>query len=66
MNNFWKSVLKFLFSKTTLDEKVADTLETVKNEAAELDEKFDNFKEELEKEEGPQAAAPKPKKKSKS
>lgn len=49
MNNFWKSVIKFLFSKTNLDEKVAQTLENVKKEASELDEKFDNFKSDVDK-----------------
>jgi len=63
MKNFWKSLLKFLFSKTQLDEKVAETLETVKEETAKLDEKFDKFKEEIEKEEEVAESAPKPKKK---
>lgn len=63
MKNFWKSLLKFLFSKTQLDEKVAETLETVKEETAKLDEKFDKFKEEIEKEEEVAQSAPKPKKK---
>ena len=63
MNNFWKSVIKFLFSKTQLDEKIAATLETVKNETAELDEKFDKFKEDIEKEDEVVASAPKTRKK---
>lgn len=63
MKNFWKSLLKFLFSKTQLDEKIAETLETVKEETAKLDEKFDKFKEEIEKEEEVAESAPKPKKK---
>jgi len=50
MKNFWKSLLKFLFGKSQLDEKVAETLETVKDETAKLDEKFDKFKEKIEKE----------------
>lgn len=51
MNNFLKSVIKFLFSKTNFDEKVSQTLENVKKEASELDEKFDNFKSDIDKSE---------------
>ena len=49
MKEIFKAILKYLFANTKLDEKVADVLETAKTEAAKLDEKFDNLKEEVEK-----------------
>jgi ATP phosphoribosyltransferase regulatory subunit HisZ len=53
MKEIFKAILKYLFANTKLDEKVADVFETAKTEAAKLDEKFDNLKEEVEKEEKP-------------
>jgi ppGpp synthetase/RelA/SpoT-type nucleotidyltranferase len=53
MKEIFKAILKYLFANTKLDEKVADMLETAKTEAVKLDEKFDNLKEEVEKEEKP-------------
>jgi ppGpp synthetase/RelA/SpoT-type nucleotidyltranferase len=51
MKEIFKAILKYLFANTKLDEKVADVLETAKTEAAKLDKKFDDLKEDVEKEE---------------
>jgi len=53
MKEIFKAILKYLFANTKLDEKVADVLETVKGEVSKLDKKFDDLKEEVEKEETP-------------
>lgn len=53
MKEIFKAILKYLFANTKLDEKVADVLETAKGEVSKLDKKFDDLKEEVEKEETP-------------
>ena len=49
MKEIFKTLLKFIFANTKLDEKVAETLETAKIEITKLDQKFDDFKADLEK-----------------
>jgi hypothetical protein len=49
MKEIFKTILKFIFANTKLDEKLADTLETAKEEIARIDKKFDDFKADLEK-----------------
>lgn len=53
MKEIFKAILKYLFANTKLDEKVADVLETAKDKVSKLDKKFDDLKEEVEKEETP-------------
>jgi ppGpp synthetase/RelA/SpoT-type nucleotidyltranferase len=55
MKEIFKAILKYLFANTKLDEKVADVLETAKTEAAKLDKKFDDLKEDVEKEDAADA-----------
>jgi hypothetical protein len=49
MKEIFKTILKFIFANTKLDEKLADTLETAKEEITRIDKKFDDFKADLEK-----------------
>jgi hypothetical protein len=47
MKEIFKTILKFIFANTKLDEKLADTLETAKEEITRIDKKFDDFKADL-------------------
>jgi uncharacterized protein (DUF3084 family) len=49
MKEIFKTLLKFIFANTKLDEKLSDTLETAKEEITRIDKKFDDFKSDLEK-----------------
>lgn len=49
MKEIFKTLLKFIFANTKLDEKLAETLEIAKEEITKLDQKFDDFKADLER-----------------
>lgn len=45
MKEIFKTILKYIFSNTQIDEKINDVLVTAKNEAGNLSEKINEIKE---------------------
>lgn len=44
MKNLWNTILKFLLSKTTLDEKISEKVDKIKEQVDKIDE-IDNKEE---------------------